>query len=315
MQKDLFYAGKSTGTGLFENEAGIMHMKRNGKAAIVCCSNGLAPSLWDQVRLLQKTLEQMNMEPVFSDYLFARDASGSSGTARERAAALMQFYRDPEISVIFDISGGDMANEILPYLDFRVIAESGKRFWGYSDLTTILNSIYTKTGQSSVLYQVRNLVSSHGEKQTADFSAALMEENRDLYRFSYTFLQGDHLQGIVVGGNIRCFLKLAGTPCWPDMQDKVLLLEALGGTVPQMRTYLSQLDQIGVFEQIRGILLGTFTKMEEGNCRPAMEELVLQHLREKQRDIPVVKTAEIGHGTNSKAIMIGGKIILEGGKS
>lgn len=288
-------------------------MKYLKKAAIVCCSNGLAPSMQDQVLLLQKKLEQMDMEPVFSDYLFARDASGSSGTAKERAAALMQFYKDPEISAVFDISGGDMANEVLPYLDFHVIGESGKRFWGYSDLTTILNSIYAKTGKPSVLYQVRNLVSSHGEQQMADFKASFMEGRQDLYRFGYRFLKGNRLQGIVVGGNIRCFLKLAGTPCWPDMQDKVLLLEGLGGTVPQMRTYLSQLDQIGVFDQIRGILLGTFTKMEEGNCRPAMEELVLQHLREKQRDIPVVKTAEIGHGTNSKAIMIGAEIILEKG--
>ncbi len=26
------------------------------------------------------------------------------------------------------------------------------------------------------------------------------------------------MEGIVVGGNIRCLLKLAGTPYWPDMR-------------------------------------------------------------------------------------------------
>lgn len=281
-----------------------------GKAALVGCSNGLLQTRQKQLSLLADTLRKIGLEPVFSDYIFDRDGAGSSGTARERAAALMQFYRDPEVSVIFDISGGDMANEILPYLDFDVIAESGKRFWGYSDLTTILNSIYTKTGQPSVLYQVRNLVSSHGEKQTADFLETVMNERPDLYQFPYGFLQGDHLQGIVVGGNIRCLLKLAGTPYWPDMQGKVLLLESLGGTVPQMRTYLSQLEQLGVFRQIRGIILGTFTKMEEGNCRPSMEELVMEHLRETEREIPVAKTSRIGHGADSKAIVIGQEINL-----
>ncbi len=34
------------------------------------------------------------------------------------------------------------------------------------------------------------------------------------------------MDGIVVGGNIRCLLKLAGTPYWPDMREKILLLES-----------------------------------------------------------------------------------------
>lgn len=34
------------------------------------------------------------------------------------------------------------------------------------------------------------------------------------------------MQGIVVGGNIRCLLKLAGTEYWPDMNGKILLLES-----------------------------------------------------------------------------------------
>lgn len=37
-------------------------------------------------------------------------------------------------------------------------------------------------------------------------------------------------------------------------------------TVARMETYLSQLQQIGAFEQIAGILLGTFTEMEAKQC-------------------------------------------------
>lgn len=33
----------------------------------------------------------------------------------------------------------------------------------------------------------------------------------DLFEITYRFIQGREMQGIVVGGNIRCFLKLAGT--------------------------------------------------------------------------------------------------------
>lgn len=36
----------------------------------------------------------------------------------------MDFYKDDTIRIIFDISGGDIANEILSYLDYEQIAKS-----------------------------------------------------------------------------------------------------------------------------------------------------------------------------------------------
>ena len=110
------------------------------------------------------------------------------------------------------------------------------------------------------------------------------------------------MQGVVIGGNIRCFLKLAGTEYMPDFKDKILLLESRSGRVPQMETYLSQLQQLGAFEQISGILLGTFTQMEEEQCKPEMPELLLNYVGE---DMPIAVTREIGHGMDAKAIMIG----------
>lgn len=80
----------------------------------------------------------------------------------------MDFYRDDTIEEIFDVSGGDMANEILPYLDFQTIAYAKKHFWGYSDLTTVLNAIYARTGKASVLYQIRNLTYEHSQQQITD---------------------------------------------------------------------------------------------------------------------------------------------------
>ena len=276
-------------------------MQQGDKAAIVCCSDGQKAAYRDKINELSKTLREIGLVPVFSDFIYAEEAV-FAGTALERADSLMAFYRDEEIRAIFDISGGDIANEILPYLDFEVIAGSDKQFWGYSDLTTIINAIYAKTGQKSVLYQVRNLVYENSDRQIADFTNTVMKGQRDLWNFEYRFLQGKGLSGIVVGGNIRCLLKLAGTEYWPDMTGKVLLLESLGGAASQMVTYLSQLKQIGAFDKVNGILLGTFTKMEQEQNTPSIEELVMRYAGTR---LPIVKTQEIGHGTDSKGIVIG----------
>jgi len=91
---------------------------------------------------------------------------------------------------------------------------------------------------------------------------------QDLLDFTYQFVQKESMQGVVVGGNIRCLLKLAGTEYFPDIQGKILLLEARSGQVPQMVTYLNQLKQMGVFDKVSGILLGTFTEMDSKGCKP-----------------------------------------------
>ena len=276
-------------------------MKKGDKAAIVCCSNGQAVTYREKLQKLHLTLQELGLHPVWGDYIFEKE-SIFSGTAQERADSLMRFYKDDEIKEIFDISGGDIANEILPYLDFNVIADSGKRFWGYSDLTTILNAIYAKTGKESVLYQIRNLIYKDAENQIRNFSNTVMNNRNDLFDWKYSFIQKSEMSGVVVGGNIRCLLKLAGTEYWPDMTGRILLLEALGGGVPQMTTYLNQLKQMGVFQKVSGILLGTFTNMEKENCLPTIAELVKRYAG---NEIPIAYTPEIGHGMDAKGIAIG----------
>ena len=210
-------------------------MKQGSKIGIVCCSNGLRPEQAETIKMLVQILEKSGLEVDLSPYLYG-DENGQAGTARERAGALMKFYEDDSVTDIFDVSGGDMANEILSYLDFQTIAYEKKHFWGYSDLTTIINAIYARTGKSSVLYQIRNLTYDHSQSQITDFLSTTLAGATSLYDFPYEFVRGTHMEGIVVGGNIRCLLKLAGTPYWPDMREKILLLESFGGKLPQMVT-------------------------------------------------------------------------------
>jgi muramoyltetrapeptide carboxypeptidase LdcA involved in peptidoglycan recycling len=175
-------------------------------------------------------------------------------------------------------------------------------------LTTVINAIFAKTGKTAVLYQIRNLIYKDSEIQIRNFTNTFIKNQNDLFSFQYEFIQGDRMRGIIVGGNIRCLLKLAGTLYWPDMKDKILFLESYGGTVPQMVTFLNHLKQIGVFDKINGILLGTFTQMEKENSKPSIVELVIECV---ETSIPIAVTNEIGHSVNSKAIVIGQELYLD----
>ena len=282
-------------------------LKEGDQVGVICLSNGLSRDMKERIEYLCTVLQNMGIQPICSPYLY-RDAFVFSAEASKRASILMEFYKNNEIKAIFDISGGDIANEVLEYLDYEVIKEKNKPFFGYSDLTTVINALYSQAGASSYLYQIRNIIGSYSEKQQSDVSKCLLQGTSELLDFKYTFLQGNVMEGIVVGGNIRCFLKLAGTRFMPDCTGKILLLESRSGGVAQMLTFLNQYKQMGILDQISGLILGSFTEMEEKQLEPCIEELVIKVLGE--RKIPVVKTREIGHGQDSKAIMIGKSIKL-----
>lgn len=271
-------------------------------AGITACSNGLPEKKKEEISLLADVLGRYGVSSVMSRYLYEK-SDGISGSGREKAEELMRFFENPGIRYIFDVSGGDMANEVLGYLDYQKIRESRAVFWGYSDLTVILNAIYAETGKVSVLYQIRNLLYDYGEEQQKRFSQWEENETADLFALDGRFVQGHHMEGTVVGGNIRCFLKLAGTPYFPDFNDKILFLEARSGQMPQMTTFFSQLQQTGAFDKIEGLILGTFTQMET-----VSKDIVPLALRYVKDNLPVFRTLEAGHGTDSKAVIIGGRV-------
>ena len=274
------------------------------KIGISACSNGHKEEWAGQVDELVCILKDLGVEPVLVEHIMARKDT-YSGTDKERAADLMRLYEDESIDAICDISGGDLANGVLKYLDFDVIGNSNKTFWGYSDLTTVINAIYTMTGKPSVLYQIKNLVYCKTDVQRKRIEAYLNGSETELFDINYDFLQGDSMEGIVVGGNLRCFTKLAGTRFWPDMTGKILLLESLYGDSGHIATMITQLEQMGVFDQVAGVLLGTFTHHEKEGFEYSIYDLLKMHISE---DLPVAQTREIGHGNDSKAIIIGKKM-------
>ena len=276
---------------------------RGKRVGLAACSNALTEEDREEIRRLDEALRSLNIDQVWSPCMF-REKRGEAAPPKERAKCLMDFYRDEEIAAIFDLSGGDLANEILEELDMDCIAASGKSFWGYSDLSTVLNALWTKAGSPGVLYQIRNLVREDGKEQHRRFSAWLDGSSEELFSPSWHFLRGEEMAGALVGGNIRCFLKLAGTPWFPELKDRILFLESLGGSLATLHTCLAQLRQMGAFERINGLLIGSFTKAEQISGRAAVEETVLACTGNPL--LPVASTGQVGHGADSRALPIGG---------
>ncbi|NGT66445.1 LD-carboxypeptidase [Clostridium perfringens] len=284
-------------------------LNKGNKIGIISCSNGLSIKNKNIIDELKLNLKSLDIDMVEGDTLYAKEYNLFSGTGEEKARALEKLFLDKDIKMIFDISGGDLANEVLDFLDFNLIKENPKPFFGYSDLTVLLNAIYSQCHITTYNYQLRNLIGKFKEEQMQNFKASFIEGKEDIFNLDYEWINGSHLEGIVVGGNIRCLLKLAGTKYMPDFKDKILFLESFSGNSAKMVTYITQYKNLGVFNEIKGIILGEFTEMERENLKPDIVEILKRVIGEI--NIPILKTRDLGHGADAKCIPIGKYLIFK----
>lgn len=281
-------------------------LDKGDSVGLVACSDGFPNENHEVIEEVENSLYDMGYNAVTGN-IYCTDENRTLG-CKERAEVFNEMIRNPEIKVIFDVSGGDSANEILDYIDYDMLEENGKPVFGYSDLTTLLNAVYCKSGICTYLYQIRNIITGYGERQKADLEMVLSGESDDLYDIDYEFVRGEEMKGVLIGGNIRCFLKLAGTAYMPSFRHKVLFLESMSGREDRIRSYFTQLKQMGAFDEVNGVLLGTFTELAQEGVITAAE--ILMDVCDN-KELAIAVTDEVGHGADSKAVVIGREIELE----
>lgn len=270
------------------------------KAALVGCSNPLKDVYRPVVDQLVKILEDRGLEVEVSEYL---TDDTLIGRGEKRARELESFFLDPEMGHIFDISGGDLANMVLGHLDLDQIKDSQAVFYGYSDLATILTAL-AKNGNQAVNFQLRNCLVNKDLLKSGYFDHLLAgkDQTKELDELEVAFVRGSEMAGPVYGGNLRCLLKLAGTPYWPDFTGSILLLEAYRGKPELVASLLEQCRETGIFNQISGVLLGTFSELDKLKESRLPEEILLDLL---PANLAIAKTEFIGHRPDAKAIRLG----------
>ena len=154
--------------------------------------------------------------------------------------------------------GGYGSNYLLDSLDLDLIAESGKPFIGYSDLTA---------PQLWLLDQIQ-LPVFHGPMVAADFSR---EDGVHLPSLQAAFsaqlysvgtaeglrtLHPGRARGTLYGGCLSILVSLLGTPYEPHTEGKLLFLEDIGAKPYQIDRMLWQLRQAGKLDGVRGIVFG-----------------------------------------------------------
>src|SRR5215469_14328402 len=99
----------------------------------------------DHSGMIDARFAALGLRLTFGDHVDERDDFESSSVA-SRVSDLHAAFADPEVAGILTVIGGFNSNELLPYLDWDLIAANPKIFCGYSDITAVQNAILARAG-------------------------------------------------------------------------------------------------------------------------------------------------------------------------
>lgn len=268
------------------------------KIAILGCSDGNTKEYSSLIESMLSFLKENGINYEVYTSCFA-DENEKTKAPQIRAKDLMSAFEDKETTAIFDVTGGDSANQVLSFLDFNKIKENKKPYFGYSDNSSIINPLVQIAGCEAFYIQTKFMAKLKENKlRYIDFFKG---NTKELLSFPYEFIQGNYIKGTgIAGGNVRCTLKLFGTSFQPDFKDKILFLEAYGGNLQKIETMLYQYKQSGAFEACAGILLGNFSEISQKGQLNELYESFLKIIDNKE--IPIAVTKYLGHDINARAL-------------
>ena len=256
-----------------------------------------------------KYFESLGLKVKFGKYLFSED-DYCAGTPKQRAEDLNNMFSDKYVKAIFTAKGGDMVNGILPYIDFENIKNNPKIFLGMSDITVLLCAINKMTGLITFHCQDyswfgKEEVSNFDKKEIIDklFNANQIinsYDKRDFFGF-----KDEEIKGKIYGTNVRCLLKILGTPYMPDLKDSILFLEGFHSDIIQWNTMLEQYNQMKALN--RAVVFGynyQLQYVEEDSYN------IVDELRKINQDVPIIKTNDFGHLHSNSIIPIGAEVTI-----
>jgi muramoyltetrapeptide carboxypeptidase len=238
-------------------------------------------------------------------------SSIAAGTDQERASDIMDFFNDPEVSLIVTTNGGCSSIRTLPFLDYYVLSNNPKPIVGYSYTTGLQLGIYAKTGITSITGFNCTDISS-GTIENSMWQSVRNCINRQSYWINsgVTVCHGK-VTAPLVGGNLTCLLNLMGSEYQPDFVGKILLVEDVGIEPYLIEGMFSQLWVSGILDAVAGIIIGQFT-----NCTAKHFDsggISAQNIIDfwcSRIKVPCIKDFMYGHVEERFALPIGSIVTL-----
>lgn len=220
-----------------------------------------------------------------------------AGTSERRSKEVNTAYKNNETEIVFCARGGMGTVQIIPLLDYGLIRKSGKILIGFSDATILLNSIYQETGLRC-LHGPMPFKKEYDKKTISCLFQVLNKKNYAVKIKDEDIFKKGFAKAKIVGGAIRVLTKSLGSKYEIQTSNKILFLEQNAWRGRDIYDALWQLKNAGKFDNVKGVILGYFTKCDTD---------VFNYLKDFFKDftVPVIFNQPIGHKEPNLTIPIG----------
>jgi muramoyltetrapeptide carboxypeptidase len=280
---------------------------------------------------IEARLAALGLRLTFAEHVDERDDFDSSSVT-SRVSDLHAAFADPDVAGILTVIGGFNSNELLPHLDWDLIAANPKIFCGYSDITALQNAILARTGM--VTYSGPHW-SSFGMRDYFDqterwFAKALFgegpielhpaetwtddlwfvdQDDRTLHpNHGWWSLGPGQAVGRIIGGNLSTLNFLQGTEYMPSLDGALLMVEDdFRSDAQEFARNLASLLQLPDASGVQGLVIGRFQEAS-GVTRAVLEQIIAR--QDRLIGVPVLANVDFGHTNPLATFPVGGRAAL-----
>ena len=291
-------------------------LQPNNKVAIVAPSGRVfQEELLDNLALL----DTWKLVPVFGDNLYADFYNGYhyAGTVQQRLHDFQFALDHDEIKAIWCARGGYGAVQLLDQLNWDKFLREPKWLIGYSDITAFHNHLNNWDIPTIHAITVKKLNSNYSESTFKTLQKALFGEGLKYEISSHPLNKTGNARGKLVGGNLSIIYSLSGS--WSALQgdNLVVFIEDWNENWYHLDRMLMNLKRSGLLGRIKGLIVGSFTRMdlEEENPHFLAEydktsyEIIYQFI--ENYNIPVCFEFPAGHIGDNRALVMGSEVTLD----
>ncbi|WP_432353479.1 S66 peptidase family protein [Sporosarcina sp. A2] len=261
-----------------------------------------------------KFLESLGLKWKLGKHV--KDVNGYlAGTDDARLVDLEEMFADSEIAGIICAGGGFGSARYADRLDYQLIQENPKVFWGFSDITYLHTAIATYT--DLVTFHGPMLASCVGKETFHELSAKMFQQLFEPMELHYSeaispleALSPGVASGEIIGGNLSLLASGIGTKYEVNTKGKLLLIEDVGEEPYRVDNLLNQLRLAGKFSDAAGIIIGDFAKSEPQK-EPSLTLDEVFHHYTANLGKPVLSGFKMGHCEPNFAIPLGAKARLD----
>jgi muramoyltetrapeptide carboxypeptidase len=241
-----------------------------------------------------KHLEQLGFR--FANKPFPRRIPDENTKLRQ----IHDAFRRRDVDLVLAQRGGYSSLKLLPRVNWGLIKKHPKTLAGFSDLSTLLNATYERTGLVTLHSPMVVNFSSASRFTVHSFLNAVNGfPEKDLFRGApVKVFRPGIARGRLKGGNLITLTSLIGTDWELKTAGAILFLEEVDEKPHGIDRCLTHLALRGMFRGIRGLVLGDFRGV------PAKEVYRIIAAQVKL-NCPVVHCPYIGHVKNKITIPVG----------